>query len=260
MTRLQTGLFLGAGLPILLAIVALAARRGAFGADAFPTPFRRRAALGLLVLQLAVTVLLPAIAGSRTPDLSKARFSQALVSQGSLAAFLVLWWLLSGRPSPTDFLRLRSRRPAAEAAEGVGLGLAGWVLTLFVGAAAGILGRAAGLPVPDTVPPLVRWVASLSALEKLALVALAMTFEEFFFRAFLQARFGPLAASIVFILAHSGYGEPFFFVGLIAITTVLAEAFRRTGSTIAPIVAHGTFNAIQLFVVLPLVLKALDAR
>jgi membrane protease YdiL (CAAX protease family) len=87
-----------------------------------------------------------------------------------------------------------------------------------------------------------------------------MTVEEFYFRAFLQGRLGAFAASVLFLLAHSGYGEPFFVAGLVAITAVLATAFRRTGSTIAPIVAHGTFNAIQLFVVLPAVLRMLEAR
>ena len=86
----------------------------------------------------------------------------------------------------------------------------------------------------------------------------AMTLEEFHFRAFLQRRFGAVPASILFLLAHAGYGEPFFFVGLLAITSVLAIAFHRTGSVVAPMLAHGTFDAVQLFIFLPAALKFLQ--
>ena len=82
-----------------------------------------------------------------------------------------------------------------------------------------------------------------------------MTIEEFQFRAYLQRRLGAVPASILFLLSHAGYGEPYFFVGLIAITAVLAAAFDKTGSTVAPMLAHGTFDAVQLFVFLPLALK-----
>jgi membrane protease YdiL (CAAX protease family) len=85
-----------------------------------------------------------------------------------------------------------------------------------------------------------------------------MTLEEFYFRAFLQRRLGPVAASILFLLAHGGYGEPFFFVGLIAITAVLAVAFQKTGSSWAPVFAHGTFDAVQLFIFLPAATKLLS--
>jgi membrane protease YdiL (CAAX protease family) len=87
-----------------------------------------------------------------------------------------------------------------------------------------------------------------------------MTLEEFYFRGFLQRRFGPVPASILFLLAHAGYGEPLFFAGLLAITIVLAAAFHRTRSTVAPILAHGTFDAIQLFIFLPLAIKVLSGK
>src|SRR5450759_1317242 len=47
MTQLQLGLLVGAGLPLLVAIVLVADRRGFFRLDGFPTPLRRRTALGL---------------------------------------------------------------------------------------------------------------------------------------------------------------------------------------------------------------------
>jgi membrane protease YdiL (CAAX protease family) len=260
MTRLQIGLLFGAGLPLLFAIVLVADRRGLFALDGFPSAFRRRAALGLLVVQLTLIVLAPAVAGSRPIDPSRIRFAQLFISQGMLAVFLVFWWLLSDRPAWSVFLRLRSERPLAEVGTGVCLGVIGWGLTLVVGTLAAILAGASGLHVPQAVPPLIRWLAGLSSPEKLLVILSAMTLEEFYFRAFLQGRLGAASASILFLLAHAGYGEPFLFVGLLAITAVLAASFRRTGSTIAPIAAHGTFNAIQLFVVLPVVLEILGGK
>ena len=70
-----------------------------------------------------------------------------------------------------------------------------------------------------------------------------------------DSELGAVPASILFLLAHAGYGEPFFFVGLLAITTVLAAAFQRTGNAVASIFAHGTFDAIQLFIFLPVALR-----
>ena len=86
-----------------------------------------------------------------------------------------------------------------------------------------------------------------------------MTLEEFYFRAFLQSRLGAVAASVLFLLAHAGYGDPRFLVVLLGVTVILAQAYRKSGSTIAPILAHGTFDAIQLFIVAPAVLRHLPA-
>ena len=44
---------------------------------------------------------------------------------------------------------------------------------------------------------------------------------------------------------------------LLAITAVLAVAFARTGNAVASIAAHGTFDAVQLFIFLPAALKFL---
>ncbi len=258
MTALDRSLLFGAGLPLVLAIVFVADRKGAFQHDAFPSRARRRIALLLLVLVLIATTLLPAAGGGRAPDVSTLRFSQVFLLQGLLASFLLGWWLLSGRPSPRAFLGLDSKRPLAEAGAGVALGLVGWTLTILVGVSAALVFRAFDYEPHRAIPPLVGWLASRSAAERGVLVLLAMTVEEFHFRAFLQRRLGAVPASILFLLAHAGYGEPFFFVGLLAITTVLALAFRKTGNAVASILAHGTFDAVQLFIFLPAALKLIS--
>ena len=260
MTSLDRSLLFGAGLPLVLAIVFTADRKGAFRCDVFPSTSRKRAALLLLVLVLIVTTLLPAAAGGRAPDVSTLRFSQVFTVQALLAGFLLGWWLLSGRPPLRSFLGLESKRPLAEAGAGIALGLIGWTLTIVVGVSAALLFHAFDYDPHRTVPPLVGWLVSRPAVQRGLLVLLAMTLEEFHFRAFLQRRFGAVPASILFLLAHAGYGEPFFFVGLLAITAVLAVAFRKTGNAVASIFAHGTFDAVQLFIFLPAVLKLIGGK
>ncbi len=260
MRPLDAALLFGAGLPILVAILAVADARGLFARDRVPSRTRKAAAMALLFLVLVVTVILPAGGAGASIDTSRLSFAGVFLVQGVLALFLALWWLLSGRPPLSEFLALKSPRPGLEAGAGLGLGLIGWVLTLVVGLAFALVSTLLDLPGPRAVPPLVGWIASLGFGKKLLVVACAMTIEEFHVRAFLQRRLGIVPASILFVLAHGGYGEPFFFVGLLAITAILAAAFRKTGSVWAPMFAHGAFDAVQLFIFLPLALKLLSGR
>ncbi len=253
-------LLFGAGLPILVAILVVADSRGRFAVDRFPTPLRKGAAMALLYLVLVATLLLPAIGSPLPIDTSRLSFGGVFIVQGLLALFLALWWLLVGRPPLAEFLALRSRHPLREAGAGVCLGLVGWVLTLVVGLAFALVLRLLGLPGPETASPLVQWIAELSILKRAVVVLCAMTIEEFHFRAFLQRRLGAVPASVFFLLAHAGYGEPFIFVGLLAITAVLAAAYQRTGAIWAPMLAHGTFNAVQLFIFVPEALKLLPVK
>jgi membrane protease YdiL (CAAX protease family) len=244
----QASFLFGLGLPLLVSIVFVAFRKGCFSRDVFPSPLHRAAAFLLLLLVLSAVVLLPAASSTGSPS-TVYRFEQLFVLQVLLGLFLYGWWLLSGHPPLLDFLALRARRPAGEALLGIGLGALGWLLTFVFGAlAAAAFSRFGGRP-PATVPPLVRFLVSLSW-EKRALVV----------RAFLQRRLGAAPASILFLLAHGGYGSPWFFVGLTAITIVLAGAFAKRGSIIAPAFAHGTFDSIQLFVVLPAAVRLLGQQ
>jgi membrane protease YdiL (CAAX protease family) len=259
-TPFARNLLFGAGLPLLLGIVLVADRKGAFHRDAFPSPWRKWIALAFLYVLLVATTLLPAAAGGRPPDVSRLRISQVFLVQGILAAFLAGWWLLSGRPPLRRFLALESSRPASEAAAGVALGLIGWTLTIIVSVVAAVFLSVLDLNEQRAIPPLVGWLAGRPGVERLLIVISAMTLEEFHFRSFLQRRLGAVPASILFLLAHAGYGEPFFFVGLLAITSVIAIAFARTGNVVASIAAHGTFDAVQLFIFLPAAMKFLQGN
>ncbi|HEV8268203.1 MAG TPA: CPBP family intramembrane glutamic endopeptidase [Thermoanaerobaculia bacterium] len=259
MTAGQASFLFGLGLPLLVSIVFVAFRKGCFSRDVFPSPLHRAAAFLLLLLVLSAVVLLPAASSTGSPS-TVYRFEQLFVLQVLLGLFLYGWWLLSGHPPLLDFLALRARRPAGEALLGIGLGALGWLLTFVFGAlAAAAFSRFGGRP-PATVPPLVRFLVSLSWEKRALVVLVAMVVEELVFRAFLQRRLGAVPASILFLLAHGGYGSPWFFVGLTAITIVLAGAFAKRGSIIAPAFAHGTFDSIQLFVVLPAAVRLLGQQ
>jgi membrane protease YdiL (CAAX protease family) len=248
---LDTFLLLGVALPIVVAIVVVAARKGCFARDAFPGGRRRTAALVALGVVLVATTILPAFSLGRPIDPERLSLGSILALQQLLAVFLLAWWLLSGRPPLREFLALATPDPGRQARLGVVVGLAGWGLTVAAGLVVLGLLRFAGLEEIRPIPPLVRWLASQPLASRLVLVAAAMTVEEVFFRSFLQRRIGAVPASILFLVSHGGYGDPLFFVGLLAITTVLAVTFEKTGSVVAPMVAHGVFDAVQLLLILP---------
>lgn len=248
-------LLLGVALPVVAAIVVVAARRGAFRRDVFPSERRRAGALVALGVTLAATTILPVFSLGRPIDPARLSLGSILALQQLLALFLLAWWLLAGRPPLREFLALSTPDPARQARAGLAVGFAGWGLTVAAGLV--VLGalRFAGLDEVRPIPPLVRWLASQPLGSRLVLVAAAMTVEEAFFRSFLQRRLGAVPASILFLVSHGGYGDPLFFVGLLAITATLAVTFERTGSIVAPMVAHGVFDGVQLLLILPSAVK-----
>jgi membrane protease YdiL (CAAX protease family) len=61
----------------------------------------------------------------------------------------------------------------------------------------------------------------------------------------------------MFTAAHGVYGQPLVLIGILVISTVLSVTFAVYGNVLPCIVAHGTFDAIQMFVVIPFALRAL---
>jgi membrane protease YdiL (CAAX protease family) len=255
MRTVDSFLLLGVALPIVAAIVVVAARKGAFRRDVFPNGRRRAGALVAFGVTLAATTILPAFSLGTPIDPERLSLPSILALQQLLALFLLVWWLLAGRPPVREFLALATPDPGRQVRVGLVVGLAGWGLTVAAGLV--VLGalRFAGLEEVRPIPPLVRWLASQPFGSRLVLVLAAMTVEEVFFRSFLQRRFGAVAASILFLVSHGGYGDPLFFVGLLAITVVLSATFEKTGSVVASMVAHGVFDAVQLLLILPSVVR-----
>jgi membrane protease YdiL (CAAX protease family) len=241
--------------------------RAVFAQDGFSTPGRRAAAMGLLAAVLLLTVAIPFAVGlaGTEPEARELSFVSLFGVHATLAVFLLCYYLLSGRRSVAEFLRLRSERPASDLTAGIFVGAAGWLLTillaaLFVGLWYLITGSPPGgesAPSESHVSRTILLLIAQPIAVKLAIVVSAMFVEEFFFRSFLQTRVGPLAATLMFTAAHGAYGQPLVLVGILVISTVLSIAFSLYRNVLPCVVAHGVFDGIQMFVVIPLVLKAI---
>jgi membrane protease YdiL (CAAX protease family) len=151
---------------------------------------------------------------------------------------------------------MRLERPLRAVRVGLAAGLGGWAVTMLAMAVAGMLVGALGGSVgagETEIPGVVRTIVGLSVPERLALVVSAGVVEELFFRSFLQARTGLLLSSVLFTASHASYGLPLMLVGVFAVSLVLGRVFRERDDVVPCMVAHAVFDAIQLFVVLPVV-------
>jgi membrane protease YdiL (CAAX protease family) len=110
---------------------------------------------------------------------------------------------------------------------------------------------------PQPIVALIEGTTSTWALvlSFVAAAVFAPLVEEVLFRAVLYlplrralgATWAAVAVSAVFALAHNyGWGAPQLFV----LSLVFVTLFERTGTLLAPIAAHGAYNAVQLIVLL----------
>ena len=243
---------------------AQARTRAVFAEDGFRTAGRRAAAMSLLALVLLLTVAVPfstGLAGAE-PDVKNLSLVSLFAVHAILLLFLIGYYVLSGRRSPADFLALSSPRPAADLSVGVLIGALGWVLTVAaamvgIGVWLALRAKSAAPPAPSEVAPTILWILGRPLWVRILIVITAMVVEELFFRSFLQTRVGPVAATLMFTAAHGVYGQPLFLVGILVISAVLSVTFALYKNVLPCIVAHGTFDAIQMFVVIPLVVKPL---
>jgi len=227
--------------------------------EEFPGPVRRALAYLLLTVTLAVTAILPfSRIGQPAPlvDFEQMSGPELFLGHAILAGSLLGWWALAGFRPLGAFLHLRLDRPRQQLREGVLTGLFGWAITMLAmalaGALLGIGGDAAG-GVEPRIPEMVRSIVGLSVPTRLLLVCSAGFFEELFFRSFLQARSGLLLSTVLFTASHASYGMPFMLLGVFAVSVVLGRVFERRADVVPCMVAHAVFDAIQLFVILPLV-------
>ncbi len=243
---------------------AQARSRGVFARDGLIEPARQVAAGALLAAVLLLTVAIPFAGGlaGGAPQTKHLTIVSLFAVHAVLAVFLICYYLLTRQQTLADFLRLRSARPIADLGSGLWIGLAGWALTvvvLLVVVLVWLLLRRQGLAVEggaSEVSPTILWLATRPLTVRVGIVLSAMIVEELFFRSFLQTRVGPVAATLMFTAAHGVYGQPLVLVGILVISTVLSIAFVLYGNVLPCIIAHGTFDAIQMFVLIPLALKA----
>lgn len=222
---------------------------------------RRGLGLGLLFTILTIAVFFPvATVGQASGfDPTDADFRALFAGHVVLVAFLVAWWLLSGRPAWREYLSLPAQPLAAVVWRGVATGAVGWAVTLLVTA---IVASAVGsiseqALAPRQPPPVMLWMAHLSYTRKAVIVAVAMTVEETFFRAFLQPRLGLFASTLLFALAHFNYGLPLMVVAVFTISLIFGLLFELRRNLLPCILAHGVFDAIQIFVIIPLAIRQL---
>ena len=221
----------------------------------FATPWRAAAAYGLLAGVFLLTVVLPILTFWRGTALAVDAIGPSGLFQGQvvLAAFLLGWFTLQQRVGIRAFLHLPSGRWGARTVEGLRVGVRGWLLTMAVMVVLGILAHLSGVQPNEGFADVMVWMARLPFVLRAAVVAVAMVVEEAFFRAFLQPRIGIVLATCCFALGHVNYGSPAMGGGVFVIGWILGRAFTRSDDLAVCAVAHGTFDAIQLLIVLPLV-------
>ena len=156
---------------------------------------------------------------------------------------------------------LDAERPGREVALGVALGFGVWGVVVVLMVLLGLVLSALGLgeELPTEPVPQVMFLASQPVWLRVCVCLAAGVSEEIFFRGFLQARIGVLASSLLFALAHLGYGQPLMVVGILLLALIFAAVVRRRRNVGSVIVAHAVFDMIQLLVVLPLVVENLGA-
>jgi membrane protease YdiL (CAAX protease family) len=244
---------------VYFGMIFLNQRYGLFATDRFPSPLAKTAAyvwLGVLMFGLAIEIVGASMRVPTARELARVPFYSLFLLHGILIVFLVGWWLLTGRPPLGEFLNLRRGDSGEMVMIGFAVGVGGWIFTIIVALLVAAILTASGLmPKAPAPSPMIAWMAALPLWKKMVIVASAMTVEEAFFRGWLQKRIGLLASTILFALAHSGLGQPLLLIGVTVISLIIGFTFYRTKNLLPGIVAHGVFDAVQLFVIIPVVFR-----
>jgi membrane protease YdiL (CAAX protease family) len=227
---------------------------------------RRGTALAILALVLLLVVAQPLSMAGALPevDLDGVHPSHLFVSHALLIVALVGWYLAgslgiaSARVDPIRELGLGGRDPGRELALGTLAGLAGWAAVIVVMMALGGLMLALGGEelLPQEPPETVLWIASLPVWLRVAISFSAGFVEETFFRGFLQPRLGIVGSSLLFVMAHANYQQPWMLLGVALLSIFFALLARWRRGILAAAMAHTVFDAVQLLIVIPVMVEA----
>lgn len=244
---------------VYVVMIVLNERIGLFR-DHFPSRAAEIVAyvwLGLFMGLLTLLIVASSMAPASSKDLSKVPFYSLFTLHAILLVFLFGWWFLSGRPNVLTFLNVQREETGRAALTGLAVGVGGWIFTIAMALAIALLLQATGaLPKNPQPSAMIAWMAGLPIWKKGLIVLSAMTVEEAFFRGWLQKRVGLIASTVLFALAHAGLAQPFLMIGVAIISLVIGTTFYRTKNLIPGIIAHGVFDAVQLFVVIPIAFRA----
>jgi membrane protease YdiL (CAAX protease family) len=258
--------------PGILALAAVVGfdrrcRRLGFDPPGFREPARRVAGLGALALALGLAVFFPLsrIGVADGPvDYAAVPVWQLFLVHAVLVAAMGAWWAAGyagTAPAPggsaADQLGLASRSIGREIGLGLVFGIGAWfaVLATVVLFALALAAAGGGDLLPKEPPAAIPWLAGLPLALRLGLAASAGVVEELFFRGLLQPRIGLVASTAMFALAHLAYDQPFLLVGVTLLSVLYGLLVRWRQNLWAAITAHFLFDAIQLAIVIPAVLK-----
>ena len=244
---------------IYIAMIVMNERYNLFSCDRFSSNVTKTIAylwLGLLLFVLSTLVIGASHRIPTAKELSRVPFYQLFGLHAIIIIFLAGWWLLTRRPPLGEFFNIPRRGNGDAVLIGFAVGVGGWIITLSIALVIALILTASGLIPKNPQPsPMVAWMATLPLWKKGAIVLSAMTVEEAFFRGWLQKRIGVIASTVLFAVAHSGLGQPLLLIGVALISLIIGFTFYRTKNLIPGIIAHGIFDAVQLFVLIPVVFK-----
>lgn len=242
-----------------VALIYMNERYALFSVDHFSSTAIKWVAyvwLGVFLFLLTFLIVGSSMHPPTAKDLSRVPFYSLFTLHAILFTFLVGWWLLTRRPPLGAFLNV-PREGAGEAVmTGFAVGVGGWILTILLALAIALILTATGVIPKNPQPsPMIGWMAALPLWKKGTIVLSAMIIEEAFFRGWLQKRVGLIISTTLFALAHSGLGQPLLLIGVAIISLIIGFTFYRTKNLIPGVIAHGIFDAVQLFVIIPVVFK-----
>lgn len=275
----------------------LCAVRG-FLPPGFRVPWRRIAAGAILAGLLALGVFAPLGGlglAQEEPDFSKIGTPQLFALHFLMMGALGAWFLLGYAGGTPDPLRAEIQeafyedtdgapavvpqppRPSLssqfaaqfgfrainvwrEIGLGVVLGIAAWMAVLLaLMGVAGVLWLLGGEEaVPQQPPAMVPFIAGLPVVVRVLISLSAGVVEETFFRGFLQPRVGIVLSTAFFALAHLSYGQPFMLIGITLLSLIYALLVKWRQNVWPAIAAHVFFDAIQLLVIVPSVLRMIQ--
>jgi membrane protease YdiL (CAAX protease family) len=244
---------------VWLAIVYLNERHNLLSCDRFPSAAAKWFSylwLGGFMVLLAMLVTGSALAPATPKQLESMPFYGLFMLHAVLVIFLIGWWLATGRPGMREFLNIRHERPAEVVAIGISVGVGGWAITILTALLVALILQSTGvIQAPAEPPAMIGWMAALPIWKKGLIILSAMTVEEAFFRSFLQKRIGLVASTVLFSLAHFTYGNPLLLIGVTTVSIIIGITFYRTKNVVPGVIAHGVFDAIQLFVIIPIAVR-----
>lgn len=260
--------------PLVLALVSAAAVDQLMSARGLVPPgFREpgRRLLGSMVLAgvlyVGVFAALGQVGLARGPLPAQVPPAQLFLLHVLFALGLLMWLLLgfAGYAPPGSSLAavllrqlgLAPPRPLREVSIGLGLGLLTWPLLIacLLVVMALMIAFGGEQLLPQQPPALVVWIAGLPAWLKLLVALSAGVVEELFFRGFLQPRVGVAVSTLLFVLAHLSYDQPFMLVGITVLSLVFAGLVWWRQNVWPAVAAHFLFDAVQLLIIIPWALE-----